>query len=305
MLPLPTTDPTSSDPPPPAEPPVAAATAPRLPQPDLKADPTTLIDKDILAGGTPPYLSPQALLTALASDDPLTWQAALRLVWRLVTQEANTAALTSAVPTLLKIGQGLYTSMTAADKDWPEEKAPMTEGQTLRVPLKTLVIALADTLTAISKSGAAGTADAIGTADMVTCLVNLLSHGPLESTDFQGSGSRAERSSQQDCNYDSAFALYGPETWKGDLSGLVDDAVPAKIVPRARLARLLTSMTAAGGNGAKLVMAKAMEPLTKLLLADTDIDHNRRCWESFVPKDQAFLHDQLRVELMDLAGKST
>jgi hypothetical protein len=265
---------------------------------------STSVDPSILTGtGASPFLASSALVTALGSEDTLTWQAALRLLARLMQAESNTSILASTpLPALHKIAAWLV-AKAGGSEHWPANADPPSS-----VPIKALLIAFADSLTAIARGKDAAAAQGVGSDDMVGKLVGLLSQGPLSEADLL-----AGRDRQAMCCYaagsgnpDVAFALFGPEHWDLDMGALEKDAVPQTIVPRARLARSLTAIAGAGGAGGGFVVEKASAVVMKLLALDMDVGGQRRSWEAFVPKDQALLHDQLRLELLQLAaaGKS-
>jgi hypothetical protein len=282
------------------EAPEAAAAAPGAPSPAVTAP--VAVDEDILTGseGSAPYLPPEALLAALASDDAFTWQAALRVVARLCASDKGTSALgAGVVPTLVKIARCLEASPLP-----PSEGPPQTlaESQIASFPTRGLVIAASDALTAAAKCSNPAVEQAASSTDgTVASLTALLSQGPLTAAAALSCGhSRKDKSCLGDTSFDSALSVYTPDQWLWDLSGAQEGATPEAIVPRARVTRALAAIAQAEGPGAALVVEKATEALVELLALDVDVQGTRRSWEAFVPKDQALLHDQLRLELLDL-----
>lgn len=260
------------------------------------------VDPSILTGtgtGGAPFLAPSALVTALGSDDTLTWQAALRLLARLMQAESNTSVLASTpLPALHKIAAWLV-AKAGSSEHWPADAEPPSS-----VPIKALLIAFADSLTCIARGKDAAAAQGVGSDDMVGKLVGLLTQGPLSDTDLLAGRDRRAMCcyAAGSANPDVAFELFGPEHWDLDMGALEKGAVPQAIVPRARLVRSLAAIAGVGGTGGGFVVEKASGVVVKLLALDMDVGGQRRSWEAFVPRDQALLHDQLRLELLQLAA---
>jgi hypothetical protein len=160
--------------------------------------------------------------------------------------------------------------------------------------VKVLLVALSEVLIAVARSPVAATAQAVGTEDMVACLVGLLGQGPLDQQAFRG---------QQGPGYDDPVELLGAQHLTWELSGLREGAVVPKAIPRALVLRLLGALVEAGASGPAAVMQQATGSLAALLLVDLEVDSTLRSWEVSLPRGQALLHDQVRLEALQLLAK--
>jgi len=169
----------------------------------------------------------------------------------------------------------------------------------LAVPANSLLIHLSGIIKAIANMGEASPlSQAIGTEEVLSCVTDLISHGPLTLSQFM-EGHEGQRQEAAATSYDLPFPLYLPSHWLWDLSGVQEELCPESVVPRARLVEALGAIAAGKGPGAVLVTSKASKLLVNLLTIDLD-DEVLRSWEAVRDPDERFLQDQLVVSLLQL-----